>query len=210
MTPKARRDHERHELRAKILDAARALFIADGYEAVTMRKVAERVAYTPTALYNHFADKDALLRELCDADFRALRESFGQTLRTADPVERIGRIGRAYAEFALANPFHYRLLFMTALPTDDPSAPRVERGNPAEDAYAFLRATVAEAVASSRLRPEYADVDLVAQVVWSALHGVLALHLTCGDDPWIHWSPVADRVAAVIAVTLRGLTARER
>ena len=209
MTPKARREHDRQELRSKILDAARSLFVADGYEAVTMRKVAERVAYTPTALYTHFADKDALLRELCDADFRALREAFGQTLRTADPVERIARIGRAYADFALANPFHYRLMFMTPLPANRPSAGKAaERGNPAEDAYAFLRATVAEALASGRFRPEYPDAELVAQVFWSALHGVLALHFTLGDDPWVNWTPVADRVQAVIDGTLRGLTAR--
>ena len=69
MKSATRRKQQQDELRAKILDAARELFVAQGVEAVTMRKVADKIGYTATTLYNHFEDKDALLRALCDADF---------------------------------------------------------------------------------------------------------------------------------------------
>ena len=67
-----RRERERQELRVRILDAARELFAEQGYDAVTMREIADRIEYSPTAIYFHFKDKEALLRELCDTDFATL------------------------------------------------------------------------------------------------------------------------------------------
>ncbi|HEY8369587.1 MAG TPA: helix-turn-helix domain-containing protein, partial [Thermodesulfobacteriota bacterium] len=56
-----RRERERAATRAKILDAARELFVSEGYDAVTMRRIADRIEYTAAALYRHFPDKRALL-----------------------------------------------------------------------------------------------------------------------------------------------------
>src|SRR5262252_3839278 len=103
-----RRERERQELRTKILDAARELFASEGYEAVTMRKIAERIEYSPTAIYLCFKDKEAVLREICDADFGALAQRFAAIARLADPRERVMAAGRAYAEFGLTHPNHYR------------------------------------------------------------------------------------------------------
>ncbi|HTD61922.1 MAG TPA: helix-turn-helix domain-containing protein, partial [Gemmatimonadaceae bacterium] len=64
-----RREREKIAIRTKILDAARELFAEHGYDAVTMRTIAEKIEYTPTAIYYHFKDKDALIRELCDMDW---------------------------------------------------------------------------------------------------------------------------------------------
>ena len=64
-----RRERERTELRELILEAARDLFVELGYEGVSMRKVAQRINYSPTAIYLHFADKEALFHELCARDF---------------------------------------------------------------------------------------------------------------------------------------------
>ena len=69
MGPRERREREREETRTRILDAARELFAAEGYEAVTMRRIAERIEYSATAIYFHFKDKEALVKELCDVDF---------------------------------------------------------------------------------------------------------------------------------------------
>src|SRR5512138_1144752 len=99
-----RRERERLTLREKILDAARELFTAFGYEAVTMRKIAERIEYSPTAIYLHFADKDALLRELAVIDFTAFAHRFRRATRYTDPVERLGQLGKLYVEFALEHP----------------------------------------------------------------------------------------------------------
>ena len=138
-----RRERERQELRERILDAARTLFAEQGYDAVTMRKIADRIEYSPTAIYFHFKDKQTLLQELCDTDFGALAHEFQKIARIGDPVDRLRQIGRAYVEFAIAYPNHYRLMFMTPSKASlEPEGSRLARGNPEEDAYAFLRATV--------------------------------------------------------------------
>src|ERR1700678_2654292 len=94
-----RRERERQELRTRILDAARELFAAEGYEAVTMRKIAERIEYSPTAIYAHFKDKNALIRELCEGDFLAFAQKFVGFLTVQDPIERLRLAGVAYVDF---------------------------------------------------------------------------------------------------------------
>jgi AcrR family transcriptional regulator len=201
-----RRERERQELRDRILDAARTLFAEQGYDAVTMRKIAEKIEYSPTAIYFHFKDKQTLLQELCDTDFGALAQEFQKIARVADPVDRLRLIGRAYVEFAIAYPNHYRLMFMTPSKASlQPEGSRLARGNPEEDAYAFLRATVAEAIESGRLRPELTDADLVSQMVWGGTHGVVSLHISNCNDEWINWYDARETAQTLIEVMIRGL-----
>ena len=85
-----RRGREREEVRHKILDAARELFMAEGAGRVTMRRIAEAIEYSPTAIYNHFQDKDTLLHSLCE-DEQRVREllplwRFEPGKRGNDPV----------------------------------------------------------------------------------------------------------------------------
>jgi AcrR family transcriptional regulator len=205
-----RRDRERQELRTRILDAARRLFVEQGYDAVTMRKIAEAIEYSPTAIYFHFQDKETLLRELCDTDFSALAQQFQKIAKIADPVDRLRHIGRAYVAFAIDHPNHYRLMFMTPSPAAKKiEESRIARGNPEEDAYAFLRATVAEAIAAGRLRAELKDADLVSQMVWAGTHGVVSLHIANGDDQWVEWRDARKTAHALIEIMIRGLARGE-
>jgi AcrR family transcriptional regulator len=205
MGTRERREREREEIRTKILDAAREMFAAEGYEAVTMRRIAEKIEYSPTAIYFHFRDKDALIHELCDTDFGRLAQEFVGIARIGDPIERLHRTGEAYAEFGLRNPNHYRLMFMTPHPPMSPEDSRLQQGNPEEDAYAFLRAVVGEAIAQSRLRPELKDPDLVSQTMWAAVHGVISLHIAKQNDEWIEWAPLKKRVSLMIDAIIRGI-----
>ena len=206
MGVKERREREREEVRTKVLDAARELFATQGYDAVTMRKVAEKVEYSPTALYLHFADKDALLRELCERDFGSLAKQFARIARVEDPVERLRRIGHAYVDFSVEFPNHYRLMFMTPHPAvaHDP-AYLATKGNPEEDAYAFLVGCVTEAIEKKLLLKELKDAQLVAQIVWSAVHGVISLQMAKCNDPWIEWRPLKKTAALAIDTMIRGL-----
>jgi AcrR family transcriptional regulator len=193
-----RKERERDQLRSRILDAARELFVRDGYDAVTMRRIAERIEYSATAIYLHFADKDELIRQLCAHDFAVFAAQFTKLGRVADPLERLRRAGHAYIDFALAHPNHYRLLFMT---------PRASGagGAPAEQSYAFLARTAAEAIATGKLRKDAGDAELVAQTCWAGVHGVAALHIAVGDDAKLPWRPVARRARAMIDTLVHGL-----
>src|SRR2546426_11125434 len=112
----ARRERERAETRGKILDAARRMFVLKGYEGTTMRAIAAKIGYTPTAIYHHFKDKDALVAELAGLDCRALAQALQQTGTVGDPLERLEKIGAAYVEFGLTPPMQYQFLFMTRRP----------------------------------------------------------------------------------------------
>ncbi len=204
---KERRERERQETRSKILDAARQLFIEQGYDAVTMRKVAQSVEYSPTAIYVHFKDKEALMRELCTEDFDKLAEAFQVVLQIEDPIERLEQVGIAYVNFAIQFPNHYRLMFMTPRP---PEVSQVDerKGNIQKDAYALLIAVVQSAMEKKCFRPEWSDPDLLAQILWAGVHGVVALHLIGAKDKWVDWRPLADTAKGVVKALLYGI-ARE-
>ncbi|MGH7720138.1 MAG: TetR/AcrR family transcriptional regulator [Gemmatimonadaceae bacterium] len=204
MGSRERRTRERAETRQRILDAARNMFVREGVEATTMRAIADEIEYTPTAIYHHFPGKQALLVELCNIDFRALATSFLRIGRIDDPVERLRRIGEAYVDFALEHPMQYQLLFMTRHPTVSREREHV-RGDPSEDAYAFLRDTCAEIIATGRLRPEFSDPEEMAQMAWSSLHGLIALHIIKEGDSWIEWRDVRSTAARMGESLIRGM-----
>jgi len=201
--PKERREREREEIRTSILEAARELFASDGVEAVTMRRIADKIEYSPTAIYFHFKDKEALLGELCESDFRAFAARFAQAAQIADPLDRLRAAGEAYVEFGLTHQSHYRVMFMTPKPPYPTT--KEGKGNPEEDAYAFLKSTVADAIAQGLLKPELSDVDLVSQVIWSGVHGVVSLEIAKCNDEWVDFAPVAERAKTMIDVLIGGV-----
>jgi len=202
--PRERREREREEIRTRILDAARELFASEGVDAVTMRRIADRIEYSPTAIYFHFKDKEALLAELCDCDFRAFAHGFTLIAQIPDPIERLKAAGAAYVQFGLTNPSHYRLMFMTPR-TTDAAVSTISKGNPEEDAYAFLKGIVAELLAKGYFRDDLTDVDLVAQVIWSAMHGLVSLEIAKCNDEWVDWRPMEARARIVVEMIIRGL-----
>ena len=208
MSSRLRRDRARRELRRKIMDAARELFVERGYEAVTMRGIAERIEYSPTAIYFHFADKATLIRELVAHDFRALAERFSRLARIADPIERLRELGNAYVDFALRNPNHYRLMFMTPAPEGDGAKGSLAQGGADRDAYEFLRQTVQEGIAAGRFRPELSDPELLAQMCWAGVHGIVSLHITKARAPWMRWRPPRRTARLMIDAEIRGMTKR--
>ena len=205
-----RRLRERSETRDKILDAARELFITEGYEGVSMRKVAEKIEYSPTAIYVHFADKQELFKELCMQDFSKLAEIF-QSSAGLDPIDRLRHIGHTYIGFGIQYPNHYKLMFMTAHPVVEPCDEEKEiKGNPEMDAYAFLKFTVQEAIDRGLLREELHDAELVSQTLWAAVHGVISLQIAKENDHWVDWRSIEDRADTMLDAILRGLVREKK
>jgi AcrR family transcriptional regulator len=205
MNSSDRKKRHRQDLKDKILAAARELLLSQGVAGLSMRNLAAKVGYSATAIYSYFADKNAVLRALLDADCVALRRAMDDAAGEPDPVERLGQMGRAYVEFGLRNPGHYRVLLMTEVePGVMDDNPR--RGDPAQDAYALLRQAVADAIRAGRFRPEFTDPDQVTQLIWSGVHGIVSLFLNLGREAWFNWRPVEETAHRLIDVTLRGLT----
>jgi AcrR family transcriptional regulator len=198
---RGRREQEKHQTQAKILVAARRLFLKEGVEAVSMRKIARAIRYTPAAIYVHFQDKDALVRALMGADFALFGAALREAGRETDPVERLRGIGRAYVRFALEHPHHYRLMFMNTLRCPDPAECAQAMDNPEEHGYAFLRATVADCIRGKRFGPAFRDLDQASMLCWAGAHGVVSLYIAHGEDPWVPWpDPLATSDAMLDAL----------
>jgi AcrR family transcriptional regulator len=207
MPPADRRTRENAAVAGRILDAARALFAKEGVDAVTMRKIAAAIDYTPAALYVHFRDKDALIRALCRNDFGALAAQMARLNRVADPVERIRKMGRAYIRFAADHPSHYRVMFMTPLDHIEPEAQDLaDMGDPEKDGYAAFVAAIEQALHAGLFHPYLTDAGLIAQTMWAGLHGVVTLHITHENDPWVDLRPLATRARVMLDTLLEGMT----
>lgn len=157
------------DIKSRIVSAARALYFERGPDAVTMRAVAERVGVTATALYRHFADKDAILREVMGEGSRLLGSHLFRALEAPTPLERLRATANAYLDFAVAQPQAYRALFEAAEP-EEGSPIQLQRGAMRR----FLRDRVREAMDAGVLAP--GDADGTALSVWATLHGLASLH----------------------------------
>jgi AcrR family transcriptional regulator len=194
-----RREREREEVRRKILEAARELFTTEGYEKVTMRRIAEAIEYSPTTIYNHFEDKGTLVDALCEEDFGRLLGAMSRTELPADPVEAIRQLGIAYARFGRENPNHYRYMFMT--PLEQKASADHQLSPSGERAFGLLLEAVEKAVRTGRFRP--VDPFPTAQVLWANLHGAVALLITYAPDKFPHGPAAPDLVERVIETGLR-------
>lgn len=177
-----RKARERQELRQEILDAARYLFAEQGYEAVSMRKIADRIEYSPTTIYLYFKDKADLFDCLCAETFEKLIVQL-ESIPDGDPVEGLRAGLRGYIDFGVAHPAHYRVTFMTPVIGPCPSEGQ-SRSETGEKAFACLRNSVAACVSAGRFR--VIDIEVASQAIWAATHGVTSLLITHGECEWLN------------------------
>lgn len=188
-----KRRGEGHTRRDEILVAARELFLRDGYEATTIRRIADVVGVSAPALYLYFKDKDAIMLALCDQTFRSLNDLMvGAQKEDLAPIERLRRCGRAYIRFALENPRQYWLTFMSG---NTPKKVQ-ERGHKPDTAGLDPEEPGAQgAIAFARLMGIFRDiensgyalnypVDTAAELVWMCLHGLVAAIINNPEFPW--------------------------
>ncbi|WP_433715998.1 TetR/AcrR family transcriptional regulator [Nocardia sp. CA-084685] len=158
-----RRERERAHRHQLIITAARELAESEGWEAVTTRRLAERVEYSQPVLYSHFNGKDAIVSAVALDGFSELAAHLSRARHGADPGQGLRAVCRAYLEFATDRPALYQAMFI--LPTDLKFA--------SAETPAPLRAAFDEFV--SCFRPDNTRRELFAEVIWSALHGMAVL-----------------------------------
>jgi AcrR family transcriptional regulator len=203
-----RREREKKELRIRILDAARDLFTREGVDRVTMRRIAEKIEYSPTAIYLHFPDKETLVRELCAVDFLSFAQRFLGVTSIQDPVERLRAAAHVYVDFAVEHPGQYRFMFMSpSVSQPAPGEVKIDREDPAQNSYRFLELLVAEAYDKKLVRPEFPDPQIVCQVLWAAVHGIAALQITKENEEWVALRPPREMVRTMVDVLVHGLLA---
>ena len=170
MGTKERRDRERTALKQRILGAALEIATEEGWPAVTVRKVADRIEYTAPALYAHFESKDGILQEL-------VREGFGKLSAllqaaystTADPTERMVGLALAYCDFAWEN----RELYQVMHGLGGAACKTLGPPEASDPGGALLRAAVSAALAPAD--PRTLDLDSELDIHRATLYGLVAL-----------------------------------
>ena len=186
-----RRAREREEVRGEILDAARGLFVREGYENVSIRKIADKIEYSPGTIYLYFKDKADIFDTLCEQTFSKLDRRLRAIVADRDdPIEKLKRAGRAYAEFAAENPNEYLVTFVLPPERKAGENPRVETSGMA--CFSNLRQLVLQCVEHDRLR--VTDVEEISQALWACIHGVATLIAADCGFPFIERSRLIDRV----------------
>jgi AcrR family transcriptional regulator len=153
-------------LRIQILDAARVIVVREGFDALSMRKIAGAIGYSPASLYLHFASRDAIAHALCAEGHAQLLESLHAHDGVVEPVERLKAMAHAYVTFGQTHAEVYRLIFMQ---------------NPAYTEAAFNDIASAGETVLSMLTRTLALVQnhaARAETLWVALHGIVSLSLT--------------------------------
>ncbi|HYK40315.1 MAG TPA: TetR/AcrR family transcriptional regulator [Candidatus Eremiobacteraceae bacterium] len=193
MGVKERKAREKRYLRQEILDAASELFVKEGYENVSMRRIADRIEYSPTTIYLYFKDKAELLESICQETFAKLIQRLTKIMeQPGDPVERLKRGLLAYIEFGLNNPHHYRSTFMTPLPEEMAKEKFLKPESAGIQAFDFLRRCVYDCIAAGKFKTK--DAELASQTLWAGVHGITSLLITHTQFPWVGREKVIDGV----------------
>jgi AcrR family transcriptional regulator len=194
----ARRRTPSEDLEPAILAAAESLLDDEGPGALSIRRIAACARVAPMGLYSRFDGKHGVVDALFQEGFDALGSTIRATAQLADPVAAFREAGLAYRALALAHPARYRLMFLDAVPGFTPSEASIET---ASGAFGSLVEAAARCVEAGALRP--LDAAAIAQQVWAACHGWVALELggiNFADDRDAGYAELLD-------VLLRGLAA---
>ena len=191
-----RRARQKQNIREEIFDAARTLFVKEGYEHVSMRKIAEKIEYAPGTIYLYFKDKAEILDRLCDETFaKLLQRMRALNNDPSNPLEGLRRGLRTYIQFGIDNPNHYIVTFVQAkqLPED-------RQHNSGQQCFDGLRAAVRRCIEAGQLNCE--DTEEVAQAIWAGAHGVVTLLISC-TFPFIEQTRLIDRMVYILIEGIR-------
>lgn len=188
---KTRREKQREEIRADLVAAAHALVKDEGYEGLTIRKLAERAGLATMSVYSYFADKQSILEAMAEDAFVELAKRC-EVRRTDDALESLRGGLEEYVIFGLENPNEYRTVFMTPQlhVHHGQTFADLEAQNPA---FQGLLAAVQDCIDAGSLS---GDPKAIATVLWTVAHGAVSLILTFTlypfGDPIVYSRKVID------------------
>ena len=200
---KERQERDREAVRRSILDAARELFVAEGFQNVSIRKIAERIEYSPAAIYGYFPSKDDIFFALAEEGLRLLGDPQAirqdPAMRDAPPLERVRAIFWKLYLFSRDQPQYFALIFV------DRSVPRISREY---ERFAFMRSRkqnileALQACVDEGALPKTLNTSVAMRALMVGIVGVAVLRLSDRLGP----EEDADLLAAdVLNLTLAGL-----
>lgn len=199
-----RRTREKEELRAKIMDAASELFVMEGFQNVSIRKIAEKIEYAPSTIYLYFTDKNKLIVTIVEETFRSLADGL-ENIKEQDlnPMEALFAGMRLYVRFGLEHPHHYYLAFCS-LPNHD-IPPEECRGiqEAGQTALAHLREALERCLSAGLVAQQ--DLHVLTQALWMMIHGLTAALITKDCDPEFPWADTEQLIEKTMDVIKTGI-----
>jgi AcrR family transcriptional regulator len=167
-----RRLRQKEEVRAAILKAAWDIVAKEGWQALSIRKIADAIEYSVPVIYDHFANKEAILFEFTTKGFCMLNERIGKEVkRHPEPQQQIRAIAYAYWEFAFGNKEYYRLMYGLGMPTCETIGQIPQLKTFTE----LILAPINKLIAESK-NPD-TDSMLKLHTFWSMLHGLISINM---------------------------------
>ncbi|MBI1405467.1 MAG: TetR family transcriptional regulator [Caulobacter sp.] len=195
--PRALSPAQVEEFRDRLCQAAERLFAEHGPEAVTMRQLATELGVSPMTPYRYFKDKDDILAAVRASGFERFAKAMEAAFKSeSDPVKRSEAVGRAYTRFALGHSDAYRLMFDLSQPNEADYPDLVAASRRARDIMVGQAGGMVEGGLID------GDPELVAHMLWAALHGGLVLQLAGKLSPAVNPSELR---RATFEAILRGL-----
>jgi AcrR family transcriptional regulator len=166
-----RKQRDREQMRASILDAAKTLFVERGVEATSMRAIAEKIEYSPATIYLYYKDKNDLIHDLHTEGFLRMNKDMSVLQYVRDPFEKLLAMGRAYVQFSLENPDYYELMFIIHKPLQGSEKP--EEWKMGALTFDNLIQVVKDCQATGRFAGK--EPVRLSFLIWSCVHGICAL-----------------------------------
>ncbi len=170
-----RKERERLEMKQRILDAAKDVFIQEGYDKASIRAIAERIEYSPATIYLYFKDKDELFYAVHEFGFARLFEQMHSLLVIENPLERLRQMGIRYLEFAVANPELYDLMFISRAPMVAIHKKYDDDWDCGQQNFVLLQEIIRQCMAEGLMRET--DLSVATMSIWSFVHGLASLFI---------------------------------
>lgn len=170
-----RKERHKEELKKEILMAAKELFMEKGYEATSIRNIAEKIEYSPATVYLYYKDKDEIMHALHHEGFKMLVGYFGVLNTIPAPFDRLTAMGKAYIQFAMENPEMYELIFVMKDPIDH-VASCDDEWDEGDRAYDALFQTVLECQKQGHFKG--LETHGLSFMIWSTMHGLCSLRIS--------------------------------
>jgi AcrR family transcriptional regulator len=168
-----RKEKQKLEIRKAILDASMKLFVEEGFENVSIRKIADLIEYSPTTVYLYFKDKNEILFELHELGFRKMAEYNVDLWEIQNPLIRLYKMGENYIRFGTNNPEFYDLMFIQRAPMKTLDEMTECDWKSGDVALGRLRDCVTECMDRNLIAP--GDVTAVSMAIWGMVHGLVSL-----------------------------------
>ena len=170
-----RKEKQKTEIRKMILDASMKLFVEQGFENVSIRKIADLIEYSPTTVYLYFKDKDDILFNLHELGFQKMAEYNEGLWDIKNPLFRLHKMGENYIKFGISNPEFYDIMFIQRAPMQAIESTLECEWKSGDVAMGRLKDTIREAMDKGLIIK--GDVDAVSMVIWSMVHGLVSLSI---------------------------------